>query len=282
MKKYSIISGLAAISLSAFFFSSAVCAYELPAEISKSKLIKIGVNSMYPPMEYKDEVSGKLIGFDIDLGEAIARELGVKIDWQDSAFEQLTPSLSTGRIDMILSGFSDTTARRASMDFIDYLNSGAQFYVLASKTKQFRVATDLCGQAVGTSRSTSFPAEIEAWSAQNCVAVGKAAIRVVGTQDTTAAKMQLKQGRLAGAVQGSETLPYAMKLEPNTYKPVGVPFATSPAGMAFLKSNSLLRDAVLEAMKKLMSNGTYSKIASKWGLQSSAVKQVALNGVAVN
>jgi polar amino acid transport system substrate-binding protein len=81
-------------------------------------------------------------------------------------------------------------------------------------------------------------------------------------------------------VQGSETLPYAMKLEPNTYKPIGEPFATSPEGMAFAKSNPKLRDAVLGAMNKLVANGTYGAIVAKWNLQSSAVKQVTLNGVA--
>jgi polar amino acid transport system substrate-binding protein len=89
--------------------------------------------------------------------------------------------------------------------------------------------------------------------------------------------MQLKQGRIVAGVQGSETLPYAMKLEPNTYKPIGEPFATSPEGIAFAKSNPKLRDAVLGALNKLIANGTYAAIVAKWNLQSSAVKRVTLN-----
>jgi polar amino acid transport system substrate-binding protein len=68
-----------------------------------------------------------------------------------------------------------------------------------------------------------------------------------------------------------------MKLEPNTYKPIGEPFATSPEGIAFAKSNPKLRDAVLGALNKLIANGTYAAIVAKWNLQSSAVKRVTLN-----
>ena len=138
-------------------------------------------------------------------------------------------------------------------------------------------ATGLCGKSLGTSRSTSFPADTAAWSAKNCEAAGKPAITVSGTEDTSAARMQLKQGRIVAGVQGSETLPYAMKLEPNTYKPIGEPFVTPLEGIAFAKSNPRLRDAVLGALNKLIANGTYAAIVAKWNLQSSAVKRVTLN-----
>ncbi|MFL9874967.1 ABC transporter substrate-binding protein [Paraburkholderia megapolitana] len=272
-------SGLLVFLLSTLCSVSVLHAQTLPDVIAKSKTIKVAVNSIYPPMEYKDPDSGELTGFDIDLGNAIAKELGVKLEWQESAFEQLLPSLTTGRVDMILSGMSDLPKRRDSVDFLDYVNSGAQFYILASRAGEIRSATDLCGKSVGTSRSTSFPADTADWSAQHCVAAGKPAITVVGTEDTSSARMQLKQTRIAAGVQGSETLPYAMKLEPNTYKPIGEPFATSPEGIAFAKSNPKLRDAVLAALNRLVANGTYRTIVAKWGLQSSAVAKIGVNGV---
>ncbi|NYH20148.1 ABC transporter substrate-binding protein [Paraburkholderia bryophila] len=265
------------IGLCALLFGAAVQAQALPDAIAKTKVIKVAVNSIYPPMEYKDPESGELIGFDIDLGNAIAKQLGVKLDWQESAFEQLLPSLATGRVDMVLSGMSDVPGRRDAADFLDYLNSGAQFYILSgAQGSAIHQPADLCGKSVGTSRSTSFPADTAAWSATHCV--GKAPVAVAGTEDTSAARMQLKQGRIVAGVQGSETLPYAMKLEPNTYKPIGEPFATSPEGIAIAKSNPKLRDAVKAALDKLIANGTYSAIVAKWGLQSSGVQQLTMNG----
>ncbi|CAN5501303.1 ABC transporter substrate-binding protein [soil metagenome] len=250
----------------------------LPERIAKAKTIKIAVNAIYPPMEYKDPETSKLIGFDVDLGNALAKELGVTLDWQESAFEQLIPSLQTGRVDMILSGLNDRPARRETLDFVDYLNSGVQFYALASRAT-VNQPTDLCGKTVGTSRSTAFPAEIKTWSDANCVAAGKPAITVEGTSDNAAARAQLKQERFEGGAQGSETVPYAMTLEPGVYKPVGAPFGGAQQGMAFAKADTQLRDAVLAAFRKLIANGTYASIVAKWNLQASAVKQAAVNGV---
>lgn len=255
-------------------------AQTLPERIAKTKTIKIAVNAIYPPMEYKDPESGKLIGFDVDLGNALAKELGVTLDWQEAAFEQLIPSLQTGRVDMILSGLNDRPARRETMDFVDYLNSGVQFYTLASRST-LNQPLDLCGKTVGTSRSTAFPAEIKTWSDANCVAAGKPAITVEGTSDNAAARAQLKQERFEGGAQGSETVPYAMTLEPGVYKPLGAPFGGAQQGIAFAKADTQLRDAVLVAFKKLIADGTYASIVAKWKLQASAVKQAAVNGVAV-
>lgn len=228
-------------------------AQTLPERIAKTKTIKIAVNAIYPPMEYKDPESGKLIGFDVDLGNALAKELGVTLEWQEAAFEQLIPSLQTGRVDMILSGLNDRPARRETMDFVDYLNSGVQFYTLASRS-MVNQPLDLCGKTVGTSRSTAFPAEIKTWSDANCVAAGKPAITVEGTSDNAAARAQLKQERFEGGAQ---------------------------QGIAFAKADTQLRDAVLVAFRKLITDGTYASIVAKWKLQASAVKQAAVNGVAM-
>lgn len=257
-----------------------VQAQALPERIASTRVIKIAVNAIYPPMEFKDPESGKLIGFDVDLGEALARELGVTLEWQESAFEQLIPSLATGRADMILSGLNDRPARRETMDFVDYLNSGVQFYTLAGRT-DVKQPTDLCGKTIGTSRSTAFPAEIKGWSDTNCVAAGKPPITVEGTSDNAAARAQLKQERFEGGAQGSETVPYAMTLEPGIYKPVGTPFGGAQQGIAFAKADTQLRDAVLGAFRKIIANGSYAAIVAKWKLQASAVKQAAVNGVPV-
>ncbi len=266
------------LALAAGCAGTAVQAADLPDRIAKTKVIKVAVNAIYPPMEFKDPQSGVLTGFDVDLGNALAQQLGVTLDWQESAFEQMIPSLATGRVDMILSGLNDRPDRRETADFVDYLNSGAQFFVLAERAGEFKAPTDLCGKAVGSSRSTAFPKSIAEWSAANCEGAGRPAIQVSGTEDTTSARAQLKQRRLDAAVQGSETVAYAMSLEPGTYQPLGAPFVSASQGMAFTKQDTQLRDAVLAALQKLMADGSYGRIVAKWHLESSAAPHVTLNG----
>ncbi len=167
-------------------------AQALPDRIAKAKVLKIGVDPIYPPMEYRDPESGKLVGFDVDLANALAKELGIGIAWQEAGFDQLLPSLTTGRIDLILSGLSDNAERRTTADFIDYLNSGAQFFTSVLR-RDINQPQDLCGRTVGTSRSTTFPNDVKNWSDTHCVAAGKPAIRVEGTNDNAAARSELSR-----------------------------------------------------------------------------------------
>lgn len=251
-------------------------AAELPESIRKAGVLHLSVNAIYPPMEYKDPATGALVGLDIDLGEAIAQKLGLKIEWQESAFEQLIPSLQTGRTDFILSGLSDLPARRETMDFVDYMRSGAQFYTLAASPA--KLPADLCGKRVGTSRSTSFPAQIKAWSDANCEGAGKPAVEVVPAESTADARGQLKQGRIDAAVQGAETIPYIMSLEPNAYRAIGTPISTLYQGMAFRKADTALRDTVSGVLSGLIADGTYGRIMAKWNLPGNAIEGPMLNG----
>jgi polar amino acid transport system substrate-binding protein len=248
----------------------------VPASIRDSGTLHLSVNAIYPPMEFKDPGDNKLVGLDIDLGEALAERMGLKIVWQESAFEQLIPSLTTGRTDFILSGISDLPARRETMDFVDYLQSGAQFYTLAASP--FKAPEDLCGKRVGTSRTTSFPAQIRAFSAAHCEAAGKPAIVEVDAESTVDARAQLKQGRIDAAVQGAETIPYFMGQDPGTFSIVGAPFTMVRQGIAFRKTDTAFRDAVADTLGALIADGTYGRILAKWHLSANAVPAPLING----
>ncbi len=278
MKSYRSAAAQAGIALCAALSAGLAQAQALPPRIAHSKIIKIGVNAIYPPMEYLDPESGKLVGFDIDLATALAKQLGVTVAWQEAGFDQLLPSLTTGRIDIILSALNDSPARRETADFIDYLNSGVQFYTSVAR-RDINQPADLCGKTVGTSRSTSFPGDVRSWSDSHCVAAAKPAIRVEGTNDNAAARSELKQGRLDAAAQGSETVPYVSALEPGVFKSIGTPFGGVQHGIACMKSDAPLRNALLAAFKQLLANGTYGALIGKWNLQASAVRQAAVNGV---
>lgn len=90
-------------------------------KIKEAGKIVIGTNSGYPPYEFYDTRDGKkeLVGYDIDLGNKIAAELGVKAEFVDMEFDALIPSLTSGKIDIVLAGMVDTDERRKAVDFSD-------------------------------------------------------------------------------------------------------------------------------------------------------------------
>ncbi len=276
MRRLSVL----ALSLAAF----ATCvmpaaAQDVPARIKQAGKIVIATMPNYAPITFKDPATDKLAGFDIELGEAIAKELGLKAEWQEIAFAQMLPSMQTGRVDTVLAGMSDLPTRRETADFVDYMKSGAQFFTLQSLAGSIKTPEDLCGKSVGASRSTNWPRQIEEWSQANCVAKGKPAITAVGTEGSVDARTQLKTGRIQAAVQGNETLPWFQKLEPNTYFVLGEAFTQSLAGMPFPKTpeGEQLRKAVKGAIERLITKGEYAKILANYGLQANNVGRVSEN-----
>ena len=143
-------------------------AVELPPEIAKQGSIKVAIVPNYPPLEFKDPATNTLTGFDVELGEALGRKLGLKIVWQETSFDQMMPAIATGRVDAILSGMTDMASRQDTATFVDYLRNGPRFFVQQSRAAEFKDTKAFCGKKVGASRRTSFPKMIAAWSDANC------------------------------------------------------------------------------------------------------------------
>ncbi len=275
----STFKALAALAIGATFAALPALSQELPARVKSAGKIAIATNPNYAPITFKDPATNKLMGFDIELGEAIGAELGVKVEWQEIAFAQMLPSIQTGRVDMAMAWMSDNPRRREVADFVNYAVSGAQFYTMDALKGSIKAPEDLCGKSVGASRSTTWPADIEKWSQENCVAKGKPAITAIGTEGSVDARTQLKTQRLQGAVHGSEVMEYFVKLEPNTYFPLGRPFTSSIVGIPFAKTpeGEQLREAVRGAISRLQSKGIYAQLLAKYGLLNNSYSPVTVN-----
>ncbi len=83
---------------------------------AQAETLKIGVEAMYPPFESKD-ASGKLVGFDIELGEAVCAKMNVKCEWVESSFDGLIPALNARKFDFINSAMNITQPRQRVINF---------------------------------------------------------------------------------------------------------------------------------------------------------------------
>lgn len=249
---------------------------EIPEAIKARGVLNLAINATYPPMEYVDPDTNTFKGLDIDLVDALAAKLGLKVERTDGKFAQLIPALATGRTDFILSGITDTEPRRETMDFVDYMVAGAQYYVLTGSP--IKDPIELCGQKVGTVRSTTYPGQIKDWSDKYCVGAGKEPIELVFGETSPDVRTQLKQNRFVAAVQGGETIPFTSAQEGgNVYRTIGEPLTIAYYGAAFRKEDTAFRDAVADALQEMIDDGTYGKIFAKWELTSRAVPAIMIN-----
>lgn len=275
MLKKTLLPVIATLGLIGQFSLGGASAQTLPPAIEQSKVVRVAIEAAYPPLEVRNK-EGQLEGFDIDLINAMAKVLGVKIEHQDGAFEQMTPSLQSGRVDMIMSGFYDTPKRREMFDFIDYLKAGAQFYSLADN-KDVQKLADLCGKTVSSVRGTSYPEVIKAFSDKICA--GKEPITVILDTNLGQQITNLKTGRTVAGVQGLEAVPTIVETEPGTFMILGEPISMALMGMAFNKGadDVVLRDAFQYALKQVIADGTYDALIKKWKLDISAYKDATIN-----
>ena len=254
-------------------------AAELPARIVEAKKIIVGIEGKFPPMEYFDPQTNELVGFDVDLMNEIGNELGVKVVFQDAPFQQLIPSLRTGRVDAVIAGMRDTISRRELVDFVDYLQTGAQFYSLKKWADKFPEEASLCGRRVSANVASTWTRWINQWSQEHCASSGLPPVEVVGAENQIAARLALKTERVDAAIEGTETIDYVNELEQRIFVKVGKPFAPSPVGIATQKTadGEQIRDAIVAALTRVQSSGAYDRIIAKYKYEANSYKPVTVN-----
>ena len=137
---------------------------ETMAKIKSEGKIVMGVNATYAPFEFHKNIDGedKIVGFDIDLGQAIADELGVELEVVDMSFDGLLPALATGKVDFLPGlAYSDERAENAS--FSDPYHKSVQVILMRSDNVDSVTAdSDLSGLTIGilkgAEQEKTFPA----------------------------------------------------------------------------------------------------------------------------
>ncbi|WGW13942.1 ABC transporter substrate-binding protein [Saxibacter everestensis] len=256
------------------------CAGSKHAEASgetaaSSDTLVFGVSNGYPPMEYTDPDTKEFTGFDVELGEAIAKKLGKTAKWEEMEFDQLINSLKTGRIDLTMSGMSDTVERQKTIDFVDYVIDGPQFFTSNNQAESIAKPADLCGTSVGTVSGTTYVDKIGEWSQENCAADDQ--IEVMRFPEGSDVLLQLKQDRIAGGMLGTVSLAYQLKENPDTYTLIGEPVSEDRYGIGVKKGNDELVEEVRQAVIDLKKDGTYDELLKKYGLGEYGVDEVTVN-----
>jgi polar amino acid transport system substrate-binding protein len=248
----------------------------LPQAIKDAGTIRIGLSPDFPPMEYRD--GDKLTGVDIELQQKLGEVLGVKIEVVESPFDQLINSVQTSRVDLVMSGISDTVERQKTADFVDYFKSQGRLYTSGARKAEFTKQSDACGKKLAVSGKTDYFEQVKALSKTLCTDQGLPEISILATDSGAAARLQIEQGRADLAAQGAENLAYFAKTEPGKYQAVLDPLPAKPFGVLMKKGNTQLANAVKDAFDKIIASGDYQKILDSHGLGYGSTSPV-INGV---
>jgi polar amino acid transport system substrate-binding protein len=248
-------------------------AAKLPDKIKQAGKLTVGVNLPYAPNEFKDS-SGKIVGFDVDLMDAVASVLGVKADYQESEFERIIPAIEAGTLDVGMSSFTDNAEREKTVDFTDYFSAGSQWAQQKGKTID---PNNACGKKVAVEHATVQETDELPAKSKACKDAGKPEITAVPYDDQAGAATALVLGQVDAFSADSPVTEYAVKQNPDKLEVSGAIFDSAPYGWPVAK-NSPLAAALQAATQHLIDSGDYKKIAENWGVQAGVVAKSVING----
>jgi len=245
----------------------------VPAEIRAGGRLVIGVNVPYAPNEFKNS-DGEIVGFDIDLMNAVARVLGLEPDYRETAFEGIIPSVRAGDFHVGASSITDTPAREQEVGFVTYFQAGTLWARRAGTGVHPDAA---CGLRVGVAfgvihETTELPAKSDA-----CVAAGLPPIEKVvftGQDEVTKALMA---GEIDAMTADSPVTGFAVKLSAGALEPAGEIFDPAPYGWPVAKGSGLA-EALRRALEHLMVTGEYRTIATMWGVEKGMIDVPEVKG----
>ncbi len=226
------------------------------ADDDAAKVYVFASDATWPPMEFVDD-NGDIVGFDLDLIDAVAKAAGFEYEVQNTGWDGIFAGLANGAYDGIISSVTITEERKASMNFSDpYINAG-QILIVPAGYKGGESLEDFAGMKVGVQQGTTGDFAVE-----DVPSVDRRAYDDVGL-----AVEDLVNGNLAAVVCDSVTaIDYVAANEnfKGKLEILGEPFTEEEFGIAVQKDNAELLALINKGLAKVFSDGTQSKLVDKW------------------
>jgi len=218
------------------------------------KVLKVGSECVYPPMEMQDEKTKEFIGVDIDLIKAIAKEMGRKAEIVNVGWDGIIPGLMNGNYDVLVSAMTITEERAAQINFSDPYMASGQVILVRADNESIKVPADLKGKTVALQMGTT----------GDFVVTKLEGVTIKRFNATPEAVLELKNGGADAVVADSTILLYEAAQD-NALKLVNKkPFTVEYYGIGVKKGNDELLNAINKGLAAIKASGEYDKIMQKW------------------
>lgn len=220
-------------------------------ELMKKGSLTFAASGVYKPFNFEEK--GKLTGFDIEIGEAIADKMGLEANPVTNPFETIMQGLIGKKFDAIIGSMAYTKERAKQVNFTEpYYYSGGMIFV-SEDNKDIKSEDDLKGKKIGVVAQSTYekPAQTLSDNIQYY------------SSDVVALKDLTIEGRLDAVITadivGYEAIDNDFKI-----KEVGKPLWVEQPSIAVRPDNDALREDIDKALKEIIEDGTYDEISKKW------------------
>jgi polar amino acid transport system substrate-binding protein len=221
-------------------------------------VLTIGVDNTYPPMEYNDEETGELVGFDVDLANAIAEKMSLEVNFVSTAWDAIFIGLDTEKYDCIMSSVSMTAERLENFEFTNPYLANGQVIVVKPGDESVQTPEDLEGKKVGVQLETTADTACQKHQASGVD------FDLVQYDSIDLAFLAMKSGNVdCIVVDMAVAINYAAKY-PDDYVISSASLTNEPISICIKKGNTELKDAMQTALDEVIADGTLAEISVKW------------------
>ncbi|USX16923.1 transporter substrate-binding domain-containing protein [Oxalobacteraceae bacterium OTU3CAMAD1] len=246
---------LAVTLLAAAWLPAAASAADLLATVKARGTLKVALEGTYPPFNYKDQKTGQLAGYDVDVARLLAAKLGVKVEFVSSEWASILAGLSANKYDVIISQVGINPKREQAFDFsTPYIYSMPQLIVRKDEKAVYTSLADLKGKKLGVGQGSVYE--------QQAKAVPGIDVRSYAAAPDTMS--DLASGRLDAALNDSLMSAYLLKISKLPIKAGARVGAVERMGIPFHKGNPEFKAALNKALADVAADGSLKAISIKW------------------
>lgn len=248
----------------------------VPDEISEDGTITIGTDPTYAPNEFLDTDGSTVIGFDVDLFNAVAAKLGLDTEWVASDFSDIIPGVGSAKYEIGVSSFTINTERLETVDMVSYFSAGTQWAVKSGNPSG--VEPDAaCGKKVAVQTGTVQETDDLPVRNQACTGAGQPEITIEPYQAQDQATAAVVSGKDDAVLADSPVMAYAVQQTNGQLELLGEIYDAAPYGYVIEKDQGDFGQAIADALAALIEDGTYAEILDEYGVGDGAIDDPQVN-----
>jgi polar amino acid transport system substrate-binding protein len=214
--------------------------------------IRVATDATWPPFEYVDTDTNAIVGFDVDLFNAIAKKAGLEVEWINVEWDPLLAGVAQGTYDAAISSITIKESRKAEMDFSDPYYIAGQIIVVRTDS-DIAGAGDLPGKTVGVQSGTTGDDEVREMDGVNVTGYDEIGMAFVALMNKQVDAVVCDTPVASGYVGKYDTL-----------KTAGEVLTTEEYGIAMPKGSDELMGKINKALAEVLSEGIIDQLVEKW------------------
>jgi polar amino acid transport system substrate-binding protein len=239
--------------------------------------ITFGTDFTEPP--YENIVNGKMVGFDVDFGKLLARQLGLQPHFTDNRFATLIPALQANKFDVVLSSMYITAQRAQVVNFVPYFDTGVVLVVQKGSRFKPTSAIQLCGHTVALNAGSAEVTTVSGPLDAECKKAGQGVIKTQLFPSDLTVLQQVAAGRAQAAFEDPALVRSVIKSDPGVALQIsthaGVLLYPVPVGMALRKNEGALQKRIQGSLDVLERNGKLAALRKRYAISPVSAKLVA-------